>query len=165
MDEGARLASRLRAAVEEGVTLFEGVSEERTARRPAPREWCAREVIGHLIDSACNNQRRFVINQDADRLTVDPYDQETWVARQHYATTPASVLVPTWAAYNTHVARLIEHIPDAVLTRGRGAIADYRFVYLDYPPSDVATLRDLIEDYVGHIRHHFKQIRRLLRAG
>lgn len=165
MNEGARIAARLRAAVDEGVALFEGVSEERTAWRPAPREWCAREVIGHLIDSACNNQRRFVINQDGERLAVDPYDQEAWVACQHYAETPASVLVPTWASYNRHIARVIGHMPDAVLTRGRGAIADYRFVYLDYPPSDVATLRDLVEDYVGHIRHHFKQIDRLLRTG
>lgn len=165
MNDGARIAARLRAAVDEGVALFEGVSEERTAWRPGPRDWCAREVIGHLIDSACNNQRRFVVNQDAERLTIDLYDQEAWVARQHYADAPASVLVPTWASYNSHIARLVEHIPDAVLTRGRGAMAEYRFPYLDYPPSDVATLRDLVEDYIGHIRHHFKQIDRLLRAG
>jgi len=165
MTEGARIAARLRAAVDEGVALFEGVSEDRTAWRPAPRQWCAREVIGHLIDSACNNQRRFVINQDGERLAVEPYDQETWVARQHYADTPASVLVPTWASYNSHIARVIEHMPDAVLSRGRGATADYRFAYLDYPASDEATLRDLVEDYIGHIRHHFKQIRQLLAAG
>jgi hypothetical protein len=165
MNDGARIAARLRAAVDEGVAGFEGVSEERTAWRPGPREWCAREVIGHLIDSACNNQRRFVVNQDAERLTVDPYDQDAWVACQHYAETPASVLVPTWASYNGHIARLIERIADPALSRGRGAAADYRFSYLDYQPSEVATLRDLIEDYIGHIRHHFKQLERLLRAG
>jgi len=164
MSDGSRIAARLRVAIDEGVALFEGVGEERTAWRPAPRQWSAREVIGHLIDSACNNHRRFIINQDAERLLVDPYRQEEWVARQRYADTPASELVPTWAAYNRHIARVLEYIPDSVLNRGRGPMADHRFPYTDLPATDVATLRHLVEDYVGHIHHHFRQIRQLLLA-
>ena len=162
MSEGARIAARLRAAIDEGAALFEGVSEEKTTRRQAPGAWCAREAIGHLIDSACNNQRRFIINQQAERLSVDPYEQEQWVSLSHYAETPASLLVPTWRAYNTHIARLIEHMPDELLYRPRGPIAAYSFPYLTYQTSESATLRDLVEDYVGHIHHHFKQIRTLL---
>jgi hypothetical protein len=41
-------------------------------------------------------------------------------------------------------------------------MAAYRFPYADLPSTDVVTLRHLVEDYVGHIHHHFKQIRRLL---
>lgn len=163
MRDGERIAASLRAAVDEGLALFRGVTEERTARRPAPDAWCAREVIGHLIDSACNNHRRFIINQDADRLTVDRYEQDAWVSRQRYAQTPASELVPTWAAYNRHLARVIEAIPDTVMNRGRGPVADHRFSYVDVPPTESVTLRHLVEDYVGHIRHHFRQIRGLLR--
>jgi len=162
MSEGLRIAARVRAAIDEGAALFNGVSEEQTARRPAPGKWCAREVIGHLIDSACNNQRRFIINQTAERLSVDPYDQQAWVSLSHHAETPAAVLVATWIAYNGQIARLIERIPDDVLSRSRGPIGNYRFPYLAYQPSDQATLRDLVEDYVGHIHHHFKQIRSLL---
>jgi hypothetical protein len=162
VSQGARLAARLRAAIDEGAALFDGVGEEKTAWRPIPGQWCAREVIGHLIDSACNNQRRFIINQDAERLAIDPYDQNRWVSLSHYADTPASVLVPAWRAYNDQIARVIERIPDEALIRRRGAILDYRFPYLNYQPSDAATLRDLVEDYVGHIHHHFKQLRALL---
>jgi hypothetical protein len=71
MSNGAHIAASLRGAVDEGVALFGGVSEDRTARRPDAGAWSAREVIGHLIDSACNNHRRFVINQDTDRLIVE----------------------------------------------------------------------------------------------
>ena len=163
MHEGARIAARLRAAIDEGAALFDGVSDGRTTWRPAPDRWSAREVIGHLIDSACNNQRRFIVNQGMDRLSVGPYDQELWVARSHHAETPAPVLVATWRAYNGQVARVIEHIPDEVLARPRGSIADYSFPYLPYQPSAAATLRDLVEDYVGHIHHHLAQIRGLLR--
>jgi hypothetical protein len=162
VSEGNRIAARLRAAVDEGAALFDGASEEMTTRRPAPGAWCARDVIGHLIDSACNNQRRFVVNQRTERLAVDPYDQEAWVSSSNHAGTPAAELVPTWRAYNRQIARIIEHIPDETLNQPRGPIADYQFPYLDYRPSDSATLRDLIEDYVGHIHHHLRQIRRLL---
>jgi len=70
--EGARLSARLRQAIDEVASQFDGVSEERTARRRAPTQWSAREIVGHLIDSACNNQRRFIVNQQADRLSVEP---------------------------------------------------------------------------------------------
>jgi hypothetical protein len=162
MSEGARIATRLRAAIDEGAALFEGAGEDKTGRRPAPGAWCAREVVGHLIDSACNNQRRFVMNQRSERLAVDPYDQEAWVSSSNHAGTPAAELVATWRAYNRQIARIIEQIPDETLNQPRGPIADYSFPYLDYRPSDSATLRDLIEDYVGHIHHHLRQIRGLL---
>ena len=162
MSEGARIAARVRAAVDEGAALFESASEEKSGRRPAPGSWCAREQIGHLIDSACNNQRRFVLNQNTERLAIDPYNQEAWVSASHHADTPAAELVTTWRAYNQQIARIIEHIPDETLNRPRGPIADYEFPYLDYRPTESATLRDLIEDYIGHIHHHLRQIRRLL---
>jgi len=164
MSEGARIAARLRAAIDEGAALFEGASEDKTGRRPAAGSWCAREVIGHLIDSACNNQRRFVVNQHTERLAIDPYDQEAWVSASDHARTPATELVPTWRAYNRQIARIIERIPDETLNQPRGPIGDYQFPYVDYRPSDSATLRDLIEDYVGHIHHHLGQIRGLLRS-
>ena len=165
MTDGERIAASLRAAVDEGLALFRGISEDRAARRPSPDAWCAREVIGHLIDSACNNHRRFIINQDADRLIADPYEQEAWVARQRYAETPASELVATWAAYNRQLARVIEAMPDVVLNRGRGPAAGHRFSYIEVPPTESVTLRDLVEDYAGHIRHHFTQIRALVSPG
>jgi hypothetical protein len=160
--EGARLASRIRNAIDEGSGLFEGVAEDATARSTTPGGWCAREIIGHLIDSACNNHRRFIVNQDASTLVVEPYDQEKWVALSHYAETPAAVLVATWRAYNDQIARVIERVPDETLGRGRGPRASYRFPYVTYALSDEATLRDLIEDYIGHLHHHFRQIRAVL---
>ena len=162
MSDGGRIAASLRAAIDEGVGLFRGVREDLTARRPAADAWCAREVIGHLIDSACNNHRRFIINQDAERLLVDPYQQNDWVARQRYAQTDASELVQTWSAYNRHIARVIEAMSDDVLNRGRGPMGAHSFPYANLPPAEVVTLGHLVQDYVGHIHHHLKQIRRLL---
>src|SRR5687768_18390551 len=141
MSSGAAIAADLRAAVDDGVALFGGAAEERTARRPADGKWSAREVIGHLIDSACNNHRRFIVNQDdGDRLVIDSYEQNAWVTRNRYAETAASDLLPMWAAYNRHIARVLEAIPDAVLNRSRGPLSDYHFTYIDRPTTDFATL-------------------------
>jgi hypothetical protein len=163
MSSGPAIAADLRSAIEDGVALFAGVGEDLTARRPAQGKWSAREVLGHLIDSACNNHRRFIINQgDVDRLIVDPYEQNAWVERSRYAETPGADLVETWAGYNRHIARVLDAIPDGVINRPLGALTDYSFSYLPRPSTDHATLGYLAEDYVAHIRHHLTQIRSLL---
>ena len=158
MNQGREVASRLRAAVADGVRWFAGVGEERAAQRPAGGGWTAREVVGHLIDSACNNHRRFVINQDSPRLVVDPYEQDAWVSRGRYAESPAAELVRLWSTYNLQIARVLEAIPDGVLNQARGPLADYRFSYIAPPAGDYATLGYLADDYVAHIQHHLRQI-------
>lgn len=163
MSEHARIAADLRSAVATGARILAGASEARAARRPVAGAWCAREVLGHLIDSACNNHRRFIINHDAGGLIVDPYQQEDWVTRQAYAATPIADLLPLWMAYNAHIARVIDAMPDEVLTRPRGSLAGYAFPYMATPPgTDYVTLAYLADDYVGHIRHHLTQIESLL---
>jgi hypothetical protein len=57
---------------------------------------------------------------------------------------------------------VIEAMSDDVLNRGRGPMGRHSFPYSGLPPADVVTLGYLVEDYVGHIRHHLKQIRGLL---
>jgi len=161
MFEGRRIAADLREAIDEIVEMVLAAPEERSARRPAPGDWCAREVIGHLIDSACNNHRRFIVNQSAGRLAIDEYDQNAWVERQHYAQQPAARLVALWAVYNRHLADVIEQIPGDVLNLGRGSLADFRFEYIATEGGD-ATLGHVAADYVGHIRHHLSEIRELL---
>jgi hypothetical protein len=160
MRQSQAIAASLREAINEGLALITVVPEAATLHRPDTGGWCAREVIGHLIDSACNNHRRLVINQTAATLQVDSYNQDAWIAGQHYADRPAGELVALWAVYNRHLAFLIEHIPDDVLTRIRGdAQLDFPFTE---PPSSAATLVNVAADYVGHLRHHLHQIETIL---
>jgi hypothetical protein len=42
------------------------ISEAESKARPAPDQWSPKEVLGHLIDSAANNYRRFVDAQSKD---------------------------------------------------------------------------------------------------
>jgi hypothetical protein len=154
------IAAELRAAIDQGAALFAAAPEDATTYKPEPNGWCVREIIGHLIDSACNNHRRFIINQTAATLVIEPYDQNEWTSRQHYADRPAAELVGLWAAYNRHLANVIEAIPDDVAMLVRGD------VQLDFPfiesRSTAATVTNLADDYLGHLQHHLQQIRALL---
>ena len=161
MFDALQLAADLRAAIDEGSGLLAGAPEPTTARRPAGGGWCAREVIGHLIDSACNNHRRFIINQAAATLIIDPYDQAAWNSLQRHADRPAAELVAFWSAYNRHLAHVIATIPGDVLNRPRGPIARLGSLYITTPDGE-ASIGHLAADYVAHLRHHLDQIRRLL---
>jgi hypothetical protein len=150
----AHISAELRAAVDEGLRLFEHADDERTRTRPAAGAWCAREVIGHLIDSACNNHRRFVLGQSADIRKFDGYDGDQWVVRQQYDGEAWRDLIALWAAYNRHLAHVIACAPPATLEHSAES-PDGR---------SQVTLGFLMEDYVQHLRHHFDQIRRAVTA-
>jgi len=150
----AQTAADLHAAIGEGLQLFQQVDETRTTRRPGPGRWCAREVLGHLIDSACNNHRRFVVGQSAETMRFDGYLQDEWVARQRYDLVPWRDLVALWSAYNRHLAHVIGSTPDDAAAR----------TALAPNGSGPVSIAFLMEDYVVHVRHHLAQIRTLLSA-
>ena len=147
----AAIATDLDAAVREGIAFFAGVEEQRTTRRPRPGGWCAREILGHLVDSACNNHRRFVIGLGQPPVVFQGYDGDDWVEHQRYTDRPFSEIASLWAAYNRHLSHVIASIPPDALERSG-----------DGPEGRVVTLGFLLEDDVRHLRHHLEQIRALL---
>lgn len=145
----AAIAADLHAAIDAALTLFGQVDETRTAARPSPDAWCAREILGHLVDSACNNHRRFIVAQGAPPIAFDGYEQDAWVDRQRYAEVAFRDIAALWVAYNRHLAHVIACTSEESLARsGRSPGGE----------GDV-TLRFLMEDYVVHLRHHLDQIR------
>ena len=149
----AQISAQLHSAIDEGLQFFAGVDETRTSKRPAPEKWCAREVLGHLIDSACNNHRRFVLGQSSDLRKLEGYQQDDWVSRQHYDQVPWRDLVALWTSYNRHLAHVIGCAPAETLSHPA-----------DPPGASRVTLGFIMEDYVTHIRHHLGQLRTLLAA-
>ena len=145
------IAADLQSAVAEGLGLFAGIDEELSRVRLEPDGWCAREVVGHLIDSACNNHRRWVVGQSPGLEKFDGYEQNAWVSRQQYAEEPWADIVALWAAYNRHLRHVIARTPaentsmSALAPDGAGPV----------------TIGFLMQDYVGHVRHHLEQVRRV----
>ena len=54
------IAQHLRKTVEGVLPSLRVISDEKAVFKPNPSKWSKKEILGHLIDSACNNQQKFV---------------------------------------------------------------------------------------------------------
>jgi hypothetical protein len=142
----AAIGAALTATVEAAVPKLRAMSESRAEQPRAMGKWSPKQVIGHLIDSAANNHQRFVRAQEGESYTGPGYTQDHWVAVQGYQDASWDDLIALWRAYNRHLARVIERIPDAK----RGTTCT---IGSDAPE----TLGFLASDYVRHLRHHLAQ--------
>ena len=147
----AVLAADLHAALAEGLVVFVGIDEELSRVRLKPDGWCAREIVGHLIDSACNNHRRWIVGQTPGLAKFDGYEQNVWVSRQQYAEESWADVVALWAAYNRHLRHVISRTPPEQM----------RLEATSPDDEGPVTIGFLMQDYVGHIRHHLEQVRRV----
>jgi len=141
------LASELRAAVQEARPRLEAIDEEASLATRGPGKWSRRQILGHLIDSALNNDQRFVRGRSGGDLELPDYEQEAWVAAHGYAQRAWSELVALWVGLNEHLAHTIERIPtDRLATACR--IGDGTSHSLEW----------IARDYPKHMRHHLQQI-------
>lgn len=128
------------------------------ARRPTPDAWSAKEIIGHLIDSAANNHQRFVRAQWQDDLVFPGYEQEGWVSSQGYQDADWFLLVDLWSLYNQHLAQVMRRIPDAVRLRLHTQHNLHVRAWTTVPESEPTTLDYFMRDYVRHLQHHLRQL-------
>jgi len=144
--------------VDEATQRLLALSEGESGWRAAGGGWSAKETIGHLIDSAANNHQRFVRAQARDDLVFDGYEQDEWVAAQHYGDAPWGRLVELWRLYNLHLAHVVARVPEGELKRPRHPHSLHRIALRPVDEGEPATLEYLIRDYVEHLKHHLKQI-------
>ena len=116
-------------------------------RNRGPEKWSKIELLGHLVDSACNNQQKFVRLMCQPKLDFVGYSQDDWVAAQQYAKADWSQLIQLWAAYNSHIAFLIENVDEKLLSHE---------VHIE--GTGPFKLGFIMPDYVEHLKHHLKQI-------
>ena len=108
------LGQQLRQIVLAAAEHLRQIPEERAEQCQGPGQWSAKEILGHLIDSVANNHARFVRAQSRHDLSFEGYDGEQWVAAQQYRQASWPGLVQLWEAYNLHLARVVEGIPESV---------------------------------------------------
>lgn len=134
--------------------MWPAFSEAELAYTPGPGQWSKKEILGHLIDSAMNNHRRFVLSQlIPEPLQITPYEQREWVALARYQFTPTLELLNLWTLLNQQIARLLENLPATAATQR-----------CEFDNGYSVTLSWLAEDYVVHMEHHVHQIMNLASA-
>ena len=143
MDTGKLLLQN----IEKYYPLLRSLQEEAVARRPAPAKWSGKELIGHLIDSAQNNIRRFIMAQ-YDEQAVITYRQDDWVRINHYQEQDWAALVELWYGLNKQAAHILDRLSEEVANR-------------TCLTPEVHSLRWLAEDYIKHLQHHIHQVLQL----
>jgi len=121
-------------------------------------EWSAKQVLGHLIDSAANNHARFVRAQFKDDLVFEGYDGEAWVRVERFDQEAWVSLVDLWTNYNLHLLHVISNIPDDILTKPRAKHSLDKIALRTVPATESTTLEYLVRDYLEHLQEHLKQI-------
>jgi hypothetical protein len=134
------------------------ISEESAEIRPAPDKWSAKEIIGHLIDSASTNHQRFVRAIWQDDLIFPGYEQNAWVTAQGYQDADWFELIDLWALFNRHIASVMERIPEPVRMRSHTQHNLHERAWQTIPADQPATLDYFMRDYVGHLHHHLRQL-------
>lgn len=147
-----------RQTIDDSAARLLALSSSESQTPPAAGKWSPREVIGHLIDSASNNHQRFVRAQFTDDLEFNGYEQAEWVSVQGYREESWEQLVQLWKLYNLHLLHLVSRIPDELLTKQRRRHNLHQLAWQSVPVEQPATLEYFIRDYVGHLKHHLRQI-------
>jgi hypothetical protein len=141
------IADALATVVDTVESRLRAIPDARAAAPLKQGGWSAKQVLGHLIDSASNNHQRFVRMQQTEHIRLAGYDQEYWVRWQAYSEADWTGLISLWSAYNRHLSYVLRQIPEKTL-RNECELA----------PGKVLTLNYIVDDYLGHLEHHLRQI-------
>jgi hypothetical protein len=120
-------------------------------RKDAPEKWSRKQELGHLIDSAHNNLRRFIVGQyEPDQKIL--YDQNFWVDALVYDQQPSENLAELWKLLNLQIVQVLQQMPEE---KYENAIDTGK------NKTDLHTLEWLAADYVAHLKHHLHHILQL----
>jgi len=137
---------------------LKAIPEQNINNKPAPEKWSQKEILGHLIDSAFNNHRRFILGQFKNNLVFNGYDQNRWVDVQGYNQLPWFDLIDLWQILNNHILHTISMIPAEKLNQQQTEHNLDQISWQKIEKEKPATLEYLINDYYGHLQHHLRQI-------
>lgn len=138
------IASDLETIIDRLLPQLKALSKDELLFKPIPSKWSKQEIIGHLIDSAQNNIRRFIITQYEENARII-YNQDKWVAINGYQHWASPNLIELWYLLNKQMCCIWKNTP---------AEMAQRFCYTEA----LHTLEWLAHDYVKHLKHHIHQV-------
>lgn len=115
---------------------------------PAPGDWCAKEVIGHVIEAEkrgfAGRIRRFI---EQDRPHEVGWDQEAVARERRDCDRDARALRDEFASLRADSLAFVRALGAAQLSRGG-----------THSKVGELTVRDLLHEWVHHDRNHLRQL-------
>jgi len=144
----------LNSIVDDFFNKYKGLDNKITSTRLGVDKWTLKEIVGHLIDSASNNHQRFVRLQIVDELIFPGYgkDNSKWLEIEKYNELNFSDIILLWKQYNILIANIVKGADEGKLEN-----------YWIKSDGDKITLKDLMIDYVRHIKEHVKHFEETLK--
>lgn len=146
-----RLAERIQEVPQRVASHVSAATDDGLRARPAPGEWSAIEVVGHLADKLEIWRRRVERVATEDRPELDPYDQDELVRNAKYQDADLDGLIGSLRTSAQLFADVVRKLADGALNRS-GRHGEY---------GDV-TLRDCITRPLDSVDDHLVQIDRAL---
>ena len=137
-------AATLQTIIIEAKPLLMKIDDQDASFKPGPLKWSKKELMGHLIDSAQNNIRRFITAQYEDKPRI-VYNQDKWVEINNWQQCQLSFLIELWFLLNQQICSILENISDE--TSQREAMSE-----------DLHSIQWLAVDYIKHLKHHLHQV-------
>jgi len=117
------------------------------AWHPAAGEWCAKEVVGHLIEAERRGfAGRVRIILAADRPAVQTWEQNEVARARGDCERPMAALLEELAGLRRESAALVSGLREPDLDRGG-----------EHPKVGFLRVRDLLQEWVHHDRNHIRQ--------
>jgi hypothetical protein len=140
-----KTAHELNEIVDAFAAKFDLINDTEFSAKPFQNKWSKKEVVGHLIDSAQNNLRRFICGQYEAVAPKIVYNQDFWVAANAYQQMKKEDIIQLWKLINKRIVAILNQMPEVNYSK-------------EAETSSLHTLEWLAEDYVRHMKHHLNQV-------
>ena len=138
------IASQLEMLIDQYFPMLHQLSETHASHKPSPGKWSKKELIGHLIDSAQNNIRRFIMSQYEEQPKI-VYNQDKWVMINQWQEYNLSELINLWYLLNKQACCILKNTSKESAQR-------------QSQTENLHSIEWLAEDYIKHLRHHVHQV-------
>jgi hypothetical protein len=141
------VAALLEAALATLRAELAALPERVVAWHPAAGEWCAKEVVGHLLEAERRGfAGRIRIILGADRPALQSWDQNEVARARRDCARPIAGLLDELAGLRRESATLVRGLREPDLDRGG-----------HHPKVGFLRVRDLLQEWVHHDRNHIRQ--------
>ncbi len=112
-----------------------------------PGGWTPRQIVHHLADSHMNAYIRFKLGITEDNPIVKPYDEKAWAETVDGRRAPLDASLPVVDGVHRRWVQFLRSLDGAAFDRT-----------IHHPEHGPMTLKDLLQIYAWHGRHHVAHI-------